>query len=218
MGILKQTLRSGAIAACGLLLVSQSARSARLVSARVTGIEGTVEQRTAARPVWHASTVQAELLPGEAIRTSRYSRAELSMADGGVTRLAPTTTLRIGTTSDPGRLKLLLGKLYMKFARPHAALKIETPSMTAAIVGTEFLASVSEEDVSHVTVFEGKVEVTGVQGDKVEVNPGEWVEVEPNKPVGRPTAFGMVQLRRTDPLLRTIGEGLGTMSENDVWR
>lgn len=215
MIILSRTLRTATLTACGLVWMAVPALAA---GARVTAIEGTVQQRTVTRTSWHACLPQAELQPGEAIRTGRESRAELTLVDGVTTRLAPTTSLSIGSAGESSRLKLLLGKLYMKVTKRPAALHVETVSMTAAIMGTEFLASVNDENVSHVTVFAGQVDVTGSQGDKVTVHPGEWVEVEPNKPVGQPSAFGMVQLRQTEPLLRDMGTGLGVASEDDIWR
>lgn len=218
MNILRSSTRAAMMAACGLAMLGSGPGSAATAGATVTGLEGVVEQRTAAKPVWHASAVKATLLPGESIRTHTGARAELTLADGNVTRIAPTTTVRLGDQAQPGRLRLLLGKLYTRFSKPHAPVTIETPTMTAAISGTEVLVSVNEANVGHVTVFEGKAEVTGNMGDKVEVQKGEWVEVLPNQPVGRPTAFGMQQLRQTEPLLREIGTGLGVTPDDNIWK
>jgi hypothetical protein len=186
--------------------------------ATISGIEGKVETRTASSPSWRHAALQSRLNPGDAIKTGSGSRAEITYADGSITRIAPTTTLRLTQKAEGSRIKVVLGSIWLKMTKGRS-LKVETPTATATIVGTEFLVDALDDGRSHVSVLEGAVSVEGNQGDKVQVDVGNWVEIYPGKPMEPPSPFNIDEIRRNLPVLQPLNNSRTAShdDEEDTW-
>jgi tetratricopeptide (TPR) repeat protein len=89
------------------------------------------------------------------------------------------------TAGSPGLLKVISGEHYFSSRTPKDYGRIETPTVTAAIKGTEFVVDVAADSTTTITMLEGVVEASNEQGS-LEVRSGEQAYVEPGKaPVRR---------------------------------
>jgi hypothetical protein len=147
---------------------------------------------------WGKAFRNQALFDGQTVRTGSRSRAEIRYQNGAITRLGSNTLLRVRGTQD---MRLLRGKTWIKKPKNAQRMTIRTPIAVASIVGTELFISHSDNNTSHVTTLNGVVEVTGELGDKQTVNPGEWVEIEPGKPLEKPTKFDWNTLKKQERFL-----------------
>lgn len=177
----------------GTLCGELQARSAS-GSATITHIFGLVQARTGS--IWHNAALQQALYPGMAVRTGNHSRSEIRYHDGSVVRLGSRTILRVKSDKD---LRLLRGKTWIKKQHhPGERLRIRTPLAIATVIGTELFVSHNERNISHVTTLNGLVEVTTDKGETKMVRPGEWIEIEPDKPLQDPTKFDWNTLKKQE--------------------
>ncbi len=161
--------------------------SAALAQARITALDGAAVRVAGSveSPLKVGDTVAA----GEQIRVEPDGRAEASLPDGSVVRLAGGTTLRVddaayeaGTRTLSFRARLVVGKVWSNVVKLVAGGKyeVETDSGVAGVRGTEFVVS-SGEGTSAVEVYKGKVFfATAAQGSEnggVFVTRGQAVRV-----------------------------------------
>ncbi|HEU5180219.1 MAG TPA: tetratricopeptide repeat protein [Candidatus Polarisedimenticolia bacterium] len=184
-------LRAAALAALPVLVLFGSIRGGSFAAgpavARITSMQNTVESRPSGKTGWAPATVNQTLQGHDRVRTGAASRASLLYADQTLHRLNEKSEVEIlppaGDT--PGVLKVLSGQHYFSSRTPKDFGKIETPTVTAAIKGTEFEVDVAEDSTVTITMLEGVVQASNAQGS-LEVRPGEQAYVEPGKaPVRR---------------------------------
>lgn len=190
MGLLGMTL----LLAQGELF-RQEAHSAA-GAARLTAVTGIVQRKMGA--TWQKAFSNLPVNAGDSIRTGLRSRTEIRYNNGTVTRMGANTMLRV---TGPVDMRLLSGKTWIQKPKNAQQMKIRTPIAVASILGTELFISHNEKNTSHVTTLDGVVEVTGMMGDKQTVNPGEWVEIEPDKPLEKPTKFDWNELKKKERFL-----------------
>jgi len=101
----------------------------------------------------------------------------VALANESILRIDQNGTLSIGstTTGKSSLLKLMQGVLHIFSHRPNA-LKIETPYVSGAVEGTEFLVR-AEPEKTVIIVFEGKVSAVNGQG-RLEVASGQAIVAE----------------------------------------
>lgn len=196
--MLKRLLSLTLITALSTLSITSEAYSTSGM-ATITSMHNRVQEKTSSNPSWHKSQIKSILHAGDSIRTGSLSRAEITYSDGTVTRIGPHTVMRVSEHSaQRTNLKLITGKLWLKVSKGNGRLQIQTPTATAAVLGTELLVTNDENDISHVTTLDGLVEVTGSEGDKMLVKPGEWVEIAPGKKIEAPTKFDWDSLKKNE--------------------
>ena len=166
----------------------------------IVNMHNKVQAKTQSNPVWQMAHIDKNLDGGDSIRTGVGSRAEIKYSDGTVTRLGSNSLMRVSLNSQTKRtgIRLLLGKLWLKVTRGNGELKVETPTAIASVLGTELLVTNDDKNISHVTTLDGLVEVTGNQGDKTLVKPGEWVEIVPGQQMEKPTPFDWASLKKNE--------------------
>jgi len=167
-----------------------------VASATVTHVLGTVQFRSGAS--WRQTVQQQRLYPGMTLRTGSRSRTQLRYDDGSVVRLGSGTVLRVRTARN---LSLVKGKTWVQKQKNNQTLRVRTPIAQATVIGTELFVSHSEANTSHVTTLNGHVEVTTDKGESTVVGPGEWVEIEPDKPLEKPTKFDWNTLKKDERFL-----------------
>src|SRR5262245_58007183 len=184
-------VRAAALAASAVLVLLASIRGVSLAAepavARITSLQNTVESRPAAKTGWTPATLNQPLQGHDRVRTGAASRAALLYADQTLHRLNEKSEVEIlpPAGESPGVLKVLSGKHYFSSRTPKDFGRIETPTVTAAIKGTEFEVDVAENSTVTITMLEGVVQASNAQGS-LEVRPGEQAYVEPGKaPVKR---------------------------------
>ena len=184
--------RAAALAALPVLVLLASIRGGSLAAAepavaRITSLQKTVESRSAGKDGWAPATLNQTRPGHDRVRTGAASRASLLYADQTLHRLNEKSEVEIlpPAGDSPGVLKILSGQHYFSSRTPKDFGKIETPTVTAAIKGTEFSVDVAKDSTVTITMMEGVVQASNEQGS-LEVRPGEQAYVEPGKaPVRR---------------------------------
>jgi tetratricopeptide (TPR) repeat protein len=177
------------LAAVAVLAVSAtvSVRAADSSLAKVTAIQNTVETKTAASAAWKPSTEGQALAASDRVRTGPASRAALLYSDQTMHRLNEKSEVEILPPSSGGTgvVKILSGQSYFTTRTPKDFGRVQTPTVTAAIKGTEFAVSVADNGGTTITMIEGTVEASNEFGS-VSVTRGEEAVTEPGKaPVRR---------------------------------
>ncbi len=140
------------------LVADPSAKTAEIVS-----LEGSGDFRASAAQSWSAARVKQELFPGQFVRTGELSRMGLSFIDQSQIRINQNTVLQIKEVASPGTgnqtvLGLLSGQAWSQAKSASRGLRIQTPSATAAIRGTDWELRVDEQGRSTLTVLSGEVD------------------------------------------------------------
>ena len=120
---------------------------------------GTVEILNNSATVWEMAAKDRELNDGDTIRTGLDSRAGLVMPDGSLLRLGPNSvmTIRGKSAAKEEGIFLKIGKLFF-FSRSEVHTpEVRTPTVSAAIRGTEFTVETSDEE-STIAILDGQVE------------------------------------------------------------
>ena len=169
---------------------------------RDTGVffrTGTVHVRRGDTQVWNPPGEGAvALAPGDSVRTGSDGRAELRvMADGSRIDVAPSTTLKVIKNA----IRLDLGKVLLRITkginRKLIRFRVKTPSAVCAVRGTEFAVFTEPDGRTVVSVFEGDVEVTGLNGgEPVILKAGQESVIYPDHSPLPPRKFDPAKVRR----------------------
>ncbi len=150
-----------------LLLAAAPARPSRADTtpkrAEIVSLEGKGDFREDATQAWRAARVKQELSPGQFVRTGELSRMGLAFIDQSQIRINQNTLLQIKEVAPPGSasqtvLDLVKGRAWSQAKSASRGVRIQTPSATAAIRGTDWELSVDDEGRSTLTVLSGEVE------------------------------------------------------------
>jgi len=181
---------------CALILLTAWAAAVatargQVVEARAAGVSGKVLiTRTAGR----VSTLRGgePLAPGDVIDTSAGGRVRLELNDGSIVIVHPGTRLILQDYNTAGSLRQLLkifvGRVRIKinrFGTHGSPYRVNSPSASIGVRGTEFSVSVGGASETEIVVYEGLVEVTSLSDpqNRVIVGPGRGVIVRPNEPI-----------------------------------
>lgn len=150
--------------------------------AKVAVVQNQVEAKKASADGWAPSTRDQALFAHDRIRTGAASRAALLYSDQTLHRMGEKSELEIlppNGTSGSGLLNVVTGRHYFATRTPKDFGKVQTPTVTAAIKGTEFAVDVAEDGTTTITMIEGTVEasnpygsVTVVKGEQAVAAPG----------------------------------------------
>lgn len=125
---------------------------------------------------WTNASVNTVLKSGDAIRTGKDSRAELTVHGSGYVRLDANTHLLIRYIDDKkgSSLKALVGGVWVSIERAlvgASGFKLEMPSAVAAVKGTIFRCVVDEAGNCETAVYDGEVSCEA-DGKQFAVTPG----------------------------------------------
>jgi hypothetical protein len=131
----------------------------------------------------------AALAAGDLVRTGSRSAAEILAREAASRfRLGPKTRARLASGRPGVLLEIDKGRLHAVFDALTGVDRRErlvvTPSAVLAVRGTEYGVEVDRKGNSTVTVFEGVVNVTRVDGlgETVRVQAGQYSEIRRGKP------------------------------------
>jgi tetratricopeptide (TPR) repeat protein len=154
---------------------------------KVASVQNVVETKAADPGDWTPATLQQALHALDRIRTGPGSRAAILYSDQTLQRLNEKSEVEVQPPSagTPGILRVISGTAYFSSRSPKEYNRIETPTVTAAIRGTEFVVEVGDGGVTTITMIEGVVDASNAQGS-LTVTSGEQAYVESGKaPVKR---------------------------------
>lgn len=156
----------------------------------VKSFQGKAEvQRQATPGKWFPLRVGLELNPGDSVRTGQ-GKADLKLSDGSKMVLAPRSQLSVKQNSVTERsFDLGFGKVrsFVKKLRPGSKFEMKTPLAAASVRGTVFETGFDPESNSgSVEVDEGSVDVTGADGQTVNVPAGMRLDFLSGQSLGAP--------------------------------
>jgi len=154
--------------------------------AEIVGVKGDGWVRFIAEKDWTDAVRQQALTSGDTLKTGSFGRMNILFVDDMQITMHNRTTLiikeiRISPQQKKSVLGLKAGEIWSRAKKIPDGLKIETPSATAAIRGTDLDIRVDEKGTSYLTVLRGFVELYNDYG-KVLVGPGEQGSAEIGKP------------------------------------
>jgi tetratricopeptide (TPR) repeat protein len=134
---------------------SESAFTASLHSA-----QGRVEKRFSVSTNWNAAAVGNRFEAGDACRTDVNSRGAVLFIDGILVRLNETTQLEFKPGQTNGKkssFRIESGSVYFFSRRPQLFPQVDTPVVSAAVRGTEFVVTVTANQTL-ISVLDGELE------------------------------------------------------------
>jgi Flp pilus assembly protein TadD len=154
-------------------------------AAEILSLEGKGEQKSATSTDWQAAKVRQVLAPGDFVRTLAAARMALLFADRTQLRLHQNSVLQVkaiaGPAQDPTSLFLQVGRAWTQTRRAlDSRLKMETPTATVGIRGTDWDIEVGPDGKTLLTVLSGVVALSNQHGELV-VYSNEAALVEPGK-------------------------------------
>ncbi|TDI13766.1 MAG: hypothetical protein E2P04_02615, partial [Acidobacteria bacterium] len=162
------------------MLLPSVARAAGDPVGKVAAIQNDVQTRRSETGAWAPSVLHQELQALDRIRTGPGSRAAILYSDQTLQRLNEKSEVEVQAPdgNKPGVLRVISGTHYFSSRRPKDYGRIETPTVTAAIRGTEFVVEIGLDGSTTITMLEGVVDASNEHG-AVTVTAGEQVHVEP---------------------------------------
>jgi predicted Zn-dependent protease len=150
--------------------------------AKVTAVQNTVESKAASAASWSPSVAGESLKAKDRIRTGPGSRASILYSDQTLHRMNEKSEVEILPPADGGSgiVKIFSGQSYFTTRTPKDFGRVQTPTVTAAIKGTEFAVGVADDGSTVITMIEGTVEASNEFG-RVTVTRGEEAVAEPGK-------------------------------------
>jgi hypothetical protein len=161
------------------------------MQARVTSVRGRAvisRQATAPSGIARGATV----LPGDEIDTRAGGRVAIELGDGSLVIVQPGSLVVVQDYRNAGSLRELLqitvGRVRVRInhlgGRPNP-YRINSPTASIAVRGTEFSVAVEARGDTEVVVYEGIVEVASFANPRhlVLVQPGHGVIVRPNEDI-----------------------------------
>lgn len=148
--------------------------------AKLDSAEGTVELRPSGASEFKSVDVGISFHANDTVRTLKNSRAAILFSTGVLLRLAPGTSLQFADP-DPSRplnrkIKLDEGKAHFFERQPSVFPEIETPAVSTAIRGTEFVIE-ADKDHTEVSILSGRVECYNRYGN-AEAGRGEKISTK----------------------------------------
>jgi FecR protein len=135
----------------------------------------------------HSAAQRGQVVsPESAIETGKGG-AVLNLQDGSQVLIKSRSRVVIKSPSEGKQtfLELLIGKVEAQVRKRLGnapSFKMGTPSAVITVRGTRFTVEVTKKNRTIVDVYEGLVDVAGVEmgGSPVQLRPGFWTGVEPN--------------------------------------
>jgi tetratricopeptide (TPR) repeat protein len=143
----------------------------------IAGVQGDAEIRMVAAEQWQTAVRQQDLASGDGLRTGAYGTMALLFNDHTQIQVQRRSILMVKSVAADSRsgtsvFRLQRGGTWSRAATGGSGVRIETPSATAAIRGTDWSLMVDEHGSSRLVVLDGEVQFENALGS-VSVRRGE---------------------------------------------
>ncbi|MBI5632976.1 MAG: TonB-dependent receptor [Nitrospirae bacterium] len=154
--------------------------------AEIVSVRGEGQMKFVKEQDWRLALQSQALTAGDTLKTGALGKLDILFIDGSQIKIHHKTVLMIKETrkADAKRgaiLGLEVGEVWSRTKSAPEALRIETPSATAAIRGTDWDLLVDDKGACYLTVLKGTVELFNPQGT-VTIGAGEQAMAEVGKP------------------------------------
>ena len=192
---------SGAVilATCLWLLSTGAALAQEGAVGKIVHLRGQVEVFSGQGKDWQPGATGRYLNPGDAVRTGPDGWLALLMADESLIQVNRNSQLvlrevqvtagwhkkgvqQASLTRKRSHYDLKRGRLWLRNKNRQPSVDVQTPTISAAVRGTEFEIRVAKDDTVTLTVIEGLVGASGETG-AMEVAKGEQLTAKPGQPL-----------------------------------
>ena len=134
--------------------------------AKMVSVQGTVELKKAGDSQWQPVQLNDTYCPGDTIRVSANSRADLALVNQATLRLKQNSEITLQGLKEKktSLIDMFSGAAHF-FSRSPRGMEVRTRFAIAGVRGTEFFVS-AEEDRTFVSVFEGSVLAANEAGNR----------------------------------------------------
>lgn len=183
MTSLVKYMRALAASLLAVLLLCAPASAQTQVVAKVYVTEGTVESRLVGTTNWKPVKVGSELSVGDTVRTGDDGKVAFEFVDGTLVRLGRLSALTFQEVDSKGAPSVLQssGKSYFFSRGARKEPSIRTPTVNAAIYGTELVIEV-DKDQTTIDVLHGSIKASNSSGAE-SVGAGESVTARRGAPL-----------------------------------
>lgn len=165
--------------------------------ARVVDVINQVEAHPTAEADWAPAVVDAVIYLGGEVHAHEASTARLRIEETLV-RVAPNTIFSFRKPStDTLQIDLQNGQIWLNVEglQPGQQFEVRTPAAVASVRGTRFSVRIDPAGITHVSVMQGAVDLTGA-GTTVTVPEGHQSSVKPGEAPLAPAPFGLLETLR----------------------
>ncbi len=153
--------------------------------AEIVSVSGEGWVRFPGAPDWLGAAGAQALTAGDTLRTGAFGRMGVLFVDGVQLKLGRTTTLEVREVATRAgaattTLSLQRGEIWSRAKAAPGGVRVQTPSATAAIRGTDWDLVVDEKGTSFLTVLRGRIEFSNTSGSLL-VGEGEQAVAEVGK-------------------------------------
>lgn len=150
-----------------------AAESGKQHRGEVSEVDGRARKLPELSEDWIKAEKGSAVLSGDKVRTLRESRAELTLKELNIIRMAPLTTIDIVKLYeetkeglDETQIDVEQGDIWalVTEVEEDVTFNVSTPVAGAAITGTKFRISVNEDSSTVLKVYKGEVRVTNAPG------------------------------------------------------
>ncbi|MGH9842166.1 MAG: FecR family protein [Blastocatellia bacterium] len=187
---MKFALSQARLVLAALALISALCGSVRAqVEAHVASVTGRVMRQSASRPAQILKRGET-LAPNDEIDTRGGGRVAIALSDGSLVTILPGSRVVFGDyrfAASPRELfGITIGRVRVRinhFSGKPNPYRVNSPTASIAVRGTEFSVAVSATGETQVVVYEGLVEVTSLTDPRrrAMVEPGRGVIVRANE-------------------------------------
>jgi hypothetical protein len=179
------------LVALALICTTHVTAQVTLVEARIASISGAVLLSNGAQAPAPAKRGDV-LAPGEEIDTRGGGHATIELTDGSLVVVRPGSRIVLKDFRTANSLRelfdILLGQVRVKinhFGGKPNPYRVNSPTASIAVRGTEFSVAVSGVGDTEVVVYEGLVEVASRSNpeNKILLHPGQGVIIRPNQDI-----------------------------------
>ena len=149
-------------------------------AATMVSVQGTVESQRVGESGWQPAVLNDTFCPGDMVRVSANSRADLALASEAVMRLSENSAITLQEFKENRKslLDLFKGAAHF-FSRQPESLEVSTPYTIAGVRGTEFFIRV-DADQTFLSIFEGNV-LAANQAGELNLTSGQSAVAEKGK-------------------------------------
>jgi len=149
-------------------------------NATLTDFDGEVSIQKPEEEIWLPVEKNIPLEKKDRLKTGPGSYAEILIDDGSLLKVGENSEIILSEISadfDTKKIEasifLRIGRLFSNIARfvhPRSRFSVRTPTAVAGVRGTEFIVEITDAEETDVGVFDGKVDVGGIdsQGELIE--------------------------------------------------
>ncbi len=153
--------------------------------AEIVSTRGDSNVKFVKQQAWIPAVPDQDLISGDSLKTGNYGKLDILFIDGTQIKVHNKTILTIKSVKKPPVentvLNLESGEIWSRAKSVPEGLRIDTPSVTLSIRGTDWDIAVDEKGTSYLTVIRGVIEMHNDQGS-ISVEAGEQAIAEIGKP------------------------------------